>query len=99
MPAVRHLGESTRTAVGISGSGALGAVVYAPNAEVAINGNGDVMGAIVANKVSLTGAAAFHYDEALTAYYDHQPFAIARWRELTTAAARARWESVFHRWQ
>ena len=49
----------------IAGNGALKCAIYAPNGDVKINGNGDVMGSIVANKVTLVGNAAFHYDEAL----------------------------------
>ena len=38
--------------------------MYAPNASVKINGNGDVMGAVVGR---YTGNTAFHYDESLAA--------------------------------
>lgn len=85
-------------AVHLAGNGALKAVVYAPNAAVQINGNGDVMGAIVGRTVTLTGNAAFHYDESLASEDDGTPFGVTRWRELTTAADRAAWESVFSGW-
>ncbi len=82
----------------VVGNGALLAVVYAPNANVEIKGNGDVMGAVVANKIKLTGNAAFHYDESLATRDSNQPFSIAKWRELTTAADRARYEALFKGW-
>ncbi len=82
----------------IAGNGALKCAVYAPNADVRILGNGDVMGAIVACQVTLVGNAAFHYDESLAAMDTNQPFSIAKWRELSSAADRARYESVFRNW-
>jgi hypothetical protein len=82
----------------IAGNGALKCAIYAPNGEVRIVGNGDVMGAILARTVTLAGNAAFHYDEALGRLDSDQPFAIAQWRELTSAADRAAFEAVFRGW-
>ena len=82
----------------IAGNGSLSCVVYAPNGDVTINGNGDVMGAIVARGIRLTGNAAFHYDESLADRDAGQPFAISHWRELTSAADRARYDRVFEGW-
>ncbi len=82
----------------IVGNGSLCAVVYAPNGDVEIKGNGDVMGSIVAYRIKLAGNAAFHYDESLTERDSSQPFAISKWRELTTAAERARFEPLFQGW-
>jgi hypothetical protein len=82
----------------IAGNGALKCAIYAPNAAVKINGNGDVMGSIVAHQITLTGNAAFHYDEALANRDGNEPFSIAKWRELSTAADRARYEAVFQDW-
>ena len=79
----------------IAGNGALKGIVYAPNANVSINGNGDVMGSIVANNITVTGNAAFHYDESLANWGGNNPFGIVRWRELTTAAERAPYDSIF----
>src|SRR5690606_18617080 len=69
----------------IAGNGALVAVVYAPNGDVKINGNGDVMGAVVAQNITLVGNAAFHYDESLARRATNEPFTIQKWRELSTA--------------
>lgn len=73
----------------IAGNGALKAVVYAPNANVKINGNGDVMGSVVANNITVVGNAAFHYDESLANWGGNNPFGIVKWRELVAAADRA----------
>ncbi len=82
----------------IAGNGALRAIVYAPNASVKINGNGEVMGSVVANHITLVGNAAFHYDEALSRYGNNTPFGIVKWRELTSAASRATYEAAFAGW-
>jgi len=82
----------------IAGDGALRSVVYAPNGDVKINGRGDVMGSVVARTITLLGNAAFHYDESLADFGTTTPFGIARWRELTTAADRARYEANFSGW-
>jgi hypothetical protein len=82
----------------IAGNGALKCVVYAPNAEVRLNGNGDVMGSVVANRIVLVGNAAFHYDEALAQRENNEPFSISKWRELGTAGERAPYLPLFQGW-
>ncbi len=82
----------------VAGNGALKAVVYAPNAAVTINGNGDVMGAIVGQTITFTGNAGFHYDESLANYGDNTPFRAVNWQELDTADARRDWLGVFSGW-
>ncbi len=72
----------------IAGNGELKAVVYTPNASVKINGNGDVMGSVVAHDITFTGNAAFHYDESLANFGAGQPFGVVRWRSLTSEASR-----------
>ena len=67
----------------------LSAVVYAPNATLSINGNGDVQGSFVANNVVMVGNAAFHYDESLANFGGSSPFGISKWTELTSASQRA----------
>ncbi len=92
-------GTSTSPAgqdIQLSGNGALKAAVYAPNGNVKINGNGDVMGSIVANTITLVGNAAFHYDESLSDRESNAPFTISKWRELTTATDRAGYLSHFN---
>lgn len=82
--------------IAIRGNGALCAAVYAPNGDVSVNGNGDIMGSIVARNITLTGNAAFHYDEALRDRESNAPFAISKWRELTTEADRAAYSDQFN---
>lgn len=82
----------------VAGNGALKAVVYAPNADVAINGNGDVMGAVVGRTITFTGNAAFHYDESLANYSDGTPFRVVGWRELNRAEERRDWLDRFTGW-
>ncbi len=82
----------------VVGNGALKAALYAPNGNVTVVGNGDVMGSIVARSIRLAGNAMFHYDEALAYGEGNEPFAIARWRELTTAAERAAYRTIFKTW-
>lgn len=82
----------------VSGNGALASAVYAPNADLKINGNGDVLGAAVARSIDLTGNADFHYDESLENLDADMPFGIERWRELTTPDARAAPSGKFIGW-
>lgn len=89
-----NLGQSIK----VAGNGALKAVLYAPNADVTVNGNGDIMGAIVARAITLTGNADFHFDESLASYGDNTPFGVTRWHELNSAAERERWAHVFSGW-
>jgi Tfp pilus assembly protein PilX len=88
----------TGQAIKVAGNGALKAAIYAPNADVTVNGNGDIMGAIAARTVTFTGNALFHYDESLAREGDGTPFAVTRWRELTGATERQQWEPVFAGW-
>ncbi len=74
--------------IDIAGNGVLSAVVYAPQGSVKINGNGDVMGSVVANDITLTGNALFHYDESLADFGGANPFRVSIWKELTTASQR-----------
>jgi len=86
-------GTSTDTvtdqSIQIAGNGVLSGIIYAPNGDVRINGNGDVMGSVVAEDITLVGNATFHYDESLADFGGGNPFRVTRWNELTTAADRA----------
>ncbi|HVS51882.1 MAG TPA: hypothetical protein VHD62_05955 [Opitutaceae bacterium] len=84
--------------IDLKGNGALKAVVYAPEGDVTLNGNGDMMGSVVGRNVTFSGNAAFHYDESLANYGTGSPFKIAKWRELTTEADRAPYAGVFSGW-
>lgn len=66
----------------IVGQGALLAAIYAPEGEVTLRGNGDIMGSVVAKDIILTGNAAFHFDEALADYGHEGGFGVMGWREI-----------------
>ena len=76
----------------IKGNGVLSAVVYAPTAALFINGNGDVLGSMVAKNVVMVGNAAFHYDESLADFGGSSPYGISKWTELTSSAQRAEYK-------
>jgi hypothetical protein len=81
--------------IDLTGNGGLKTVVYAPNGDVKVSGNGDVMGSLVASSITLAGNAAFHYDESLAERESNAPFTIAKWRELTTEADLSAYASIF----
>lgn len=68
----------------IKGNGYLSAVVYGPNANVMVNGNGDVLGAVVGHTIVMVGNAAFHYDESLPKTLVTGLWGLRKWRELST---------------
>lgn len=83
--------NTTKQAIDIKGNGSLSAVVYAPQGDVFINGNGDVMGSVVANNITMVGNASFHYDESLGNFGSGNPYGITNWIELTGAGQRGAW--------
>ncbi len=78
----------------IAGNGALSCVLYAPQGSVKINGNGDVMGSVVANDITVVGNALFHYDESLGNFGGNNPYRVSRWNEITSQADRAALNTV-----
>ena len=72
----------------IKGQGVLSGVVYAPNANVTLNGGTHVMGSVVAKSITVVGNAQFHYDESLARFGGGNPYRVSQWTELTNAAAR-----------
>lgn len=92
---VQVYGTSTSTTqnIGIAGGGTFGGVIYAPNANVALNGDGSMTGSVVANNITLTGNANFHYDESLANMSSGNPFRVSKWKELTKAGERAAYTS------
>jgi len=77
--------------VKLHGSGVLHASVYAPYADIEFKGGGsggEMSGSVVGNSIKLTGNYDFHYDECLDDVSTGNPFAVASWRELDSAAER-----------
>jgi len=66
----------------VAGNGDFAGILYAPNADLEIKGNGNVSGAAVGEDITLTGNAAFHYDLNLKNLDSDGSFSISRWREL-----------------
>ncbi len=58
-------GASGTQTISLQGSGALSAVIYAPDADLTLPGHTDFSGAAVVRTARLTGSGAFHYDESL----------------------------------
>ncbi len=85
-------------AIDVKGNGAFSGLVYAPQGTVSVVGNGAVCGSIVANNITLTGNAEFHYDESLSNFGGGNPFRVSVWRELTSASDRAAYSSVMTGW-
>jgi hypothetical protein len=86
---------SPTQSVDVTGNGALKSIVYAPQADITIRGNGDVMGSIVGNNISVAGNASFHYDESLANWGGTNPYGITSWKELTSAADRNTYSGIF----
>jgi hypothetical protein len=80
--------------INITGSSQFSGIIYAPQGNVQITGNGAVCGSIVAQDITLSGNAQFHYDESLADLGGGSPFRVSKWKELTTAADRAAYETV-----
>jgi hypothetical protein len=79
-------GLPTNHNIAISGNAAFTGVVYAPQADLVMNGSGntiyDVVGAIVANTATLHGHFQFHYDEALGRAKIQSKYNVASWHEI-----------------
>jgi hypothetical protein len=72
--------------VAISGNASFTAVLYAPQADVVMNGSGvttyDIVGAVVAKTATMNGHFQFHYDEALGRAKILAKYFPASWQEL-----------------
>jgi hypothetical protein len=79
-------GLPSNKTIAISGNASFTGVIYAPEADIRMNGGGnnayDVVGAIVANTAELHGHFQFHYDEALGRAKILSKYSVASWREL-----------------
>lgn len=83
--------------ISVSGNGQLSAVVYAPNADVSMNGggaSGHIQGSVIADTIQVTGGSEFHYDESLSDQTGGNPFGVGEWSELSTAGQRATYTGV-----
>lgn len=77
----------------VRGNGYLSCVIFAPNANVEVVGNGDTYGSLVGNRVDMVGTGAFHQDESLENNRISGLWKLLKWRELYTATDRAAFSS------
>lgn len=75
--------------IAVVGQGGLSCVLYAPEGDVSVNGNGAVAGSIVARRLAFTGNAAFHYDLALGRLGRHASYRADGWRTVDDPAKLA----------
>lgn len=75
------------TSLSYSGNGMFVGLVYAPNANLTLNGGGssdeDFVGASVTKSALMNGNFKFHYDEALDKYGPFRGFIVTSWNEMT----------------
>lgn len=74
--------------ISIGGNGEFKGLIYAPNGDISLVGNGNVMGAVVGNEINVTGNAAFHYDESLAGWTGNTAFGVYNWREILSPTER-----------
>ena len=77
--------NGTSQTISVKGNGDTAGVIYAPNADLELVGEGAIAGAAVANTIDITGVAEFHYDINLEGFTRHSTFYVSRWRELRGA--------------
>jgi len=76
-------GLPSNTSVEFKGSGSkVTGGIYAPAANIVLNGGAELFGAIVANSCTMNGNAEVHYDEALKFELPIAGFMVTRWDEL-----------------
>jgi hypothetical protein len=73
----------------VQGTSYLSCVLFAPNANIEVNGTGDTYGSMVGNYVDMKGSGNFHQDESLKKKRKSGYWMLSKWRELSTAAERA----------
>jgi hypothetical protein len=82
----QFFGLPTSTSWSISGNGQWVGTVYAPEADLSMNGGGsqgDVSGAFVTKSITLNGHTKFHYDETLKKTGPVNGYLAASWQELS----------------
>jgi hypothetical protein len=80
------LGLPSCTSIALSGNAEFTGTIYAPSADMALNGSGtniyDCVGAVVVKSASFHGNFQFHYDEKLGRVDDRVRFKVAYWSEI-----------------
>jgi choice-of-anchor A domain-containing protein len=79
-------GLPTCTSLKLSGNAAFTGSIYAPNADITMNGGGnntyDCVGAMTVKSATLTGHFNFHYDESLARTGGRVQYKVASWSEI-----------------
>jgi choice-of-anchor A domain-containing protein len=79
-------GLPTCTDISISGNASFTGSIYAPSANLDLNGSGttiyDIVGAVVANDAYFHGNFQFHYDERLGRKGGKSQYRVAYWTEI-----------------
>jgi hypothetical protein len=68
------------TTVKLAGNGDFIGTVYAPDADITVTGNGNVIGALTGNSITFKGNGSFHYDQATLPAITN--YAVASWNEF-----------------
>jgi hypothetical protein len=72
--------------ISFGGNVAINAVLYAPQADLKLNGGGndiiDFIGSLVVNSATLNGHYSFHYDEALKSHNSNARYLVTSWNEI-----------------
>jgi hypothetical protein len=83
---LQYFGLPGNTSVSISGNGAFSGTIYAPSADLTLNGGGkdnyDFSGASISKTVKMNGHVKFHYDEALSDYGLSTGYIPVTWDEI-----------------
>jgi hypothetical protein len=87
-------GLNSSTSWTISGNGIWNGIVYAPYADLTMNGggsSGEMSGAIVAKSITMNGQVKFHYDEALRHSSLFASYDLASWQSSRWNPTQSRW--------
>jgi Putative Ice-binding-like adhesive domain len=81
-----YFGLPSNQSLNLSGNGQFTGAIYAPNADLTLNGGGnntvDFIGASVVKSVLFNGHFNFHYDEALGNFGPTTSYTIVSWNEI-----------------
>lgn len=77
--------NGTSQDISVKGNGDTAGVIYAPNTDLAIVGQGAIAGAAVTSTINVAGGAESHYDVQLAGFTRHSTYHVSRWRELRGA--------------
>ena len=81
-PSFSYFGLPSNTLLKISGNSCLTATVYAPSADMVLNGTAQLSGSVVAKSARLTGNCAFHFDQACADEMPSRKVVPDSWNEL-----------------